>query len=1069
MTTLVLAVVGLGVVGVVGTPAAASADTAESIGPYITDVKVITGSSPDIACPTSYHKQDTDLNLHSGGDYVYACVEYGSDPTQGISQLYVTYQSGPNPANLLACTGDDQLVSGDLNSGVINSGDILGGDHEALYFCIHRPNTSGGSAFTINPGSATTDTAVPQNKLLTAINFLDFSFDKPPACSTTGCVDAGPSAFGYLFDGQTIEPYCQKSFGTDSHPLFNEFEYHPSSGDLSDPVPADSTVMELNAGGTADPNSSYDEHADYLYACGTYLAPDTVAPILRVSAFYDGTQREYTAGDWTNQAIYIQWSCVDNQGGTGVQGVSPNDTVTVTEGPSYYTGQCTDKAGNTSSATFGPVQIDTGSPFSNPGSITTADGQPYGLFPAHWTNQDVIVHWTCEDGVYNNNNFISGAAPGSFIAPTTIGDAGGGERTIYPGDLSHCTDRAGNAAIQTSLTAPILIDKTAPTLTVAATTADGQPYTAGTPTTQHVTVTFTCTDTLSGVTAGHEQSVQTITAATDSVSSGSFCLDNAGNPASPITFGPVSLPPPLVISTTFLPGGQVGIAYSGQLAATGGTGALNWALAAGSTLPAGLSLDPSGAISGTPTSAAVGNVGFVVTDTATPPVSVPVTLYLAISAAPEAAVGILAPTLPTGVVGQPYTGQLRAFGGSGILSWALADSSSLPRGLSLSPTGAITGTPQETGATTATFVVSDSGGPSTDSATYTLTIDSAPLSVTTASLPAGRVGQPYSAQLASTGGIGAVTWTLAAGARMPSGLALSPAGAISGTPTAIANSQIGFVASDSAVPPQTSVKRLLLTVSPRPVTAPGAPVIGTATPGNGSASVSFTPPTSTGGAPITRFTVTASPGGRTATGARSPITVTGLANGSDYTFTVKATNSAGTGPASSQSSAVKPSVIAGKYAGLGGATSFLGAPLAPEMPVGGGRVRAYQHGAIFYSPATGAHEVHGAILTRYLMLAGPVGTLGFPSTDQITTAGGAGYYNNFAGSGGSSIYWSRATGAWPVRGPIRSRWIALGAERGRLGYPITNDYAVAGGRRSDFQHGAIALHIQSGTTTVTYH
>ena len=91
-----------------------------------------------------------------------------------------------------------------------------------------------------------------------------------------------------------------------------------------------------------------------------------------------------------------------------------------------------------------------------------------------------------------------------------------------------------------------------------------------------------------------------------------------------------------------------------------------------------------------------------------------------------------------------------------------------------------------------------------------------------------------------------------------------------------------------------------------PATVPDAPVIGTATAGNGQATVTFTAPANDGGAVITGYTVTASPGGFTATGAASPITVTGLANGTVYTFTVTATNSEGTSLPSAVSNSVTP-------------------------------------------------------------------------------------------------------------------------------------------------------------------
>ena len=89
-----------------------------------------------------------------------------------------------------------------------------------------------------------------------------------------------------------------------------------------------------------------------------------------------------------------------------------------------------------------------------------------------------------------------------------------------------------------------------------------------------------------------------------------------------------------------------------------------------------------------------------------------------------------------------------------------------------------------------------------------------PLAITTTSLPDGQVGTAYSTMLTSSGGTGAVTWTLTAGT-LPDGLQLNAAtGLISGTPTTTVAAAVTFTATDSGSPVQTQSAAFTLTVDP---------------------------------------------------------------------------------------------------------------------------------------------------------------------------------------------------------------------------------------------------------------
>ena len=87
--------------------------------------------------------------------------------------------------------------------------------------------------------------------------------------------------------------------------------------------------------------------------------------------------------------------------------------------------------------------------------------------------------------------------------------------------------------------------------------------------------------------------------------------------------------------------------------------------------------------------------------------------------------------------------------------------------------------------------------------------------------------------------------------------------------------------------------------------------------------------------------------------------------------------------------------------------------------------------------AAGAFEVHGEIGVHYRVLGGSGSVLGYPTTDETGTPDGVGRYNHFQAG---SIYWTPSTGAHEVHGLIRALWAAGGWERNAaLGYPITDE------------------------------
>jgi hypothetical protein len=163
----------------------------------------------------------------------------------------------------------------------------------------------------------------------------------------------------------------------------------------------------------------------------------------------------------------------------------------------------------------------------------------------------------------------------------------------------------------------------------------------------------------------------------------------------------------LAITTTSLPSGAGGVAYSQVLAASGGTPPYNWVVSSGN-LPSGLTLASNGTISGTPASAQSSSFTVKVTDSSSPAQSASSPLSISITSG--SILSITTTSLPPGIVGSSYSSALAASGGTTPYSWVVS-SGSLPSGLTLASNGTISGTPASAQSSSFTVKVTDSSSP----------------------------------------------------------------------------------------------------------------------------------------------------------------------------------------------------------------------------------------------------------------------------------------------------------------------------------------------------------------------
>ena len=236
------------------------------------------------------------------------------------------------------------------------------------------------------------------------------------------------------------------------------------------------------------------------------------------------------------------------------------------------------------------------------------------------------------------------------------------------------------------------------------------------------------------------------------------------------------------------------------------------------------------------------------------------------------------------------------------------------------------------------------------SATPAATVPSAPLSVT-ASAANGSVSLSWT--VPATDGGSAITSYDIYRSTTKGGEGGTPYATPTGTGTSFTDSAVTngttyyytvAAVNSVGVSPQSAEA----SATPQAPTVPGAPTGLTATGANGSVSLSWTAPSSTGGSAITsydiyRSTTKGGEGGTpyaTPTGTGTSFTDSAVTNGTTYYYTVAAVNTAGVSPQSGEASATPQAAPAGGFVGRVGSATASSAKTTISVPVGGSGVPA---------------------------------------------------------------------------------------------------------------------------------
>ncbi|WP_339929198.1 putative Ig domain-containing protein [uncultured Brevundimonas sp.] len=639
--------------------------------------------------------------------------------------------------------------------------------------------TFDGAAGSVTSESATSITITPPDHGAGAVDVIVTNTLSQSASVTSG--------YTYIAPPLANAVSATVGFGSSNNPIGLNITGGTPTSVATPGLPSQGTVSISGLSITYTPTAGYSGPDSFTYTAtnaGGTSAPATVSltvtPVLAVVPA--------SLPNGVNGAAYT--TTISATGGTGagytfaVTSGSPPGGLTLAAGgdltgtpnaagSSTFTVTVTDSVGDTAARAYTLV--------INPGAVLTVN--PASLSNGtNGTAYNETISATGGTGIGQTFAVTSGSLPGGL----TLAAGGGLSGTPNAAGSSTftvtATDSAGNTGLRTYtvVISPGVVvtvnpsslsngtNSTAYSATLSATGGTGTGYTfAVTSGSLPGGLTLSTGGGLSGTPNAAGSSTFTVTA-TDSAG-------NIGLRAYILVISPGAV---LTVNPASLPNGTNGTAYNATIGATGGTGAgYTFAVSAGS-LPGGLTLAAGGGLTGTPNAAGSSTFTVTATDSAGNTGLRAYTLVIS----PGAVLTVNPASLPNGTNGTAYNATIIATGGTGAGYTFAVTSGSLPGGLTLAAGGDLSGTPNAAGTSTFTVTATDSAG-NTGVRIYTLVINpGAVLTINPATLPAGHDRVAYNQTLTATGGAGTgYTYSVTVGA-LPSGLTLSTAGSLSGTP-----------------------------------------------------------------------------------------------------------------------------------------------------------------------------------------------------------------------------------------------------------------------------------------------